>query len=128
MKVFKISILLGLVFFAGVMVGAGGAHFAVRKVVEQASKKPELVRARLEMDFGRQLKLTAGQRPKVHEIMVRRFDDIQQLRSEFQPKLGLILTRSEQELREVLDERQRVKLDSMIKKRPLQTPVPRPEL
>lgn len=129
MKVLKILILLGLVFAAGVIAGVTGTRFAVKKVVEQATKKPEVVRAKLEVELARQLKLTPEQRPKVHEIVGRGFDDIQQLRRDFQPRLGVILKRSEREIREVLDEQQKVKLDLMLKKKSAQVPaLARPEL
>jgi hypothetical protein len=129
MKILKILILLGLVFSAGVIAGVAGTRFAVKKVVEQATRKPEVVRAKLEVELARQLKLTPEQRPMVHEIVGRGFEEIQQLRRDFQPKFGAILKRSEREIREVLDERQKVKLDLMLKKRPPQAPaLARPDL
>lgn len=122
MKALKILTLIGLVFIAGVVVGVGGARFAVKQVVEQAAKNPDVVRAKFEVTLARELKLTPEQRPKVHAIVVRGFGDIQQLRSDFQPRLGAILRRSEREIREVLDERQKARFESMLKKKPLPTP------
>jgi len=129
MKVLKIFILLGLVFAAGVIAGVAGTRFAVKKVVEQATQKPEVMRIRLEVQLARELKLTPEQRPKVHEIVGRGFDDLQQLRHDFQPRLGGILKRSEREIREVLDERQKLKLDLMLRKKaPAMPALARPDL
>ncbi len=129
MKALKVLALLGLVFAAGVVAGVTGTRFAVKKVIEQATQKPEVVRVKLEVELTRTLKLTPEQRPKVLEIIGRGFEDIQQLRGDFRPRLGAILKRSEREIREVLDERQKVKLDLMLKKKSPSVPaLARPEL
>jgi hypothetical protein len=129
MKVLKIITLLCLVFAAGVIVGVAGTRFAVKKVIEQASKKPEVFRAKVEVALVRELKLTPEQRPKVREIVGRGFADLQQLRGDFQPRIGAILKRTEGEIRVVLDERQKVKFDLMLKNRPAQSSaLARPEL
>jgi uncharacterized membrane-anchored protein YhcB (DUF1043 family) len=119
MKALKVSLVLGLVFVVGVIVGAVGAKVAVQKVVEQATRRPEVLRARIEREFVRELKLTPEQRPKVHEIFVRSHEEIQGLRKDFQPRLTAILKRSEKEIREVLNETQQEKFDRLLKKRPL---------
>jgi Spy/CpxP family protein refolding chaperone len=122
MKALKVSLVLGLVFAVGVVVGAVGAKVAVQKVVEQATRRPEMLRARIEREFVRELKLTPEQRPKVHDIFVRSHEEIQGLRKDFQPRLSAILKRSEREIREVLHEEQREKFDRLIKRRPIVPP------
>ena len=122
MKALKVSLVLGLVFAAGIVVGAVGAKYAVQQVVEQAARRPDELRNRLEREFVRELKLTPEQRPKVHEIFVRRHEEIAAVRKDSQPRLVVILKRSERELRAVLDETQQEKFDRQIKRRPFAPP------
>ncbi len=122
MKALKVSLVLGLVFAAGLAVGAVGVKFAVQQAVEQAARRPELARNRLEAELTRDLKLTPEQRPKVHEIFVRRHEEIAAVRKDSQPRLAAILKRSDRELRAVLDETQQEKFDRLIKRRPFAPP------
>lgn len=122
MKALKVILVLGLVFAAGIVVGAVGAKYAVQQVVEQAARRPDELRNRLEREFVRELNLTPEQRPKVHEILVRRHEELAAVRKNFQPQLGAIIRRSERELRAVLDETQQEKFDRLIKRRPFAPP------
>ena len=122
MKALKVSLVLGLVFAAGLAVGAVGTKFAVQQVVERAARKPDELRNRLEREFVRELNLTPEQRPKVHEILARRHEELAAVRKDFQPRLGVILRRSDRELRAVLDETQQEKFDRLIKRRPFALP------
>jgi hypothetical protein len=90
--------------------------------VEQAARRPDELRNRLEREFVRELKLTPEQRPKVHEILVRRQEEIAAVRKDSQPRLAVVLKRSERELRAVLDETQQEKFDRLIKRRPFAPP------
>jgi Spy/CpxP family protein refolding chaperone len=122
MKAFKVSLVLGLVFAAGVVVGAVVAKYAVQQVVEQAARRPDELRNRQEREFVRELNLTPEQRPKVHEILVRRHEELAAVRKNFQPQLGAIIRRSDRELRAVLDETQQEKFDRLIKRRSFAPP------
>jgi hypothetical protein len=122
MKALKPWIVLGLVFIAGIAVGVGGTRFFIRRVVEQVATRPAIVANRIERELVRELRLTPEQRPKVHEIVMRRHEDLQQLRKDFQPRLVGILKQSEREIRDVLDEGQREKFDHMLKAKPLLPP------
>ena len=118
MKILKICVVLGLVFVAGIAVGVGGTQFAVKRIVEQAARRPETVRDRMEQELARELNLTAEQRPKVHEVFLRGHDDLQSLRKDFQPRLVMVLVRREREIRAVLDPAQRERFERMLKRRP----------
>jgi hypothetical protein len=118
MKWLKPSIVLTLVFAAGIIVGVGGAHLAVKKIVDEAMKRPEIVAAKIERDLNRKLELTPEQKPKLHEIVMRSNEDLQQLRWEFQPRLGRILKRSEGDIRAMLTETQQKKFDQILKNKP----------
>lgn len=122
MKALKVSLVLGLVFAAGIVVGAVGAKYAVQQVVEQAARRPDELRNRQEREFVRELNLTPEQRPKVHEILVRRHEELAAVRKNFQPQLGAIIRRSDRELRAVLDETQQEKFDRLVKRRAFPPP------
>jgi hypothetical protein len=123
MKQIKPWIVIGLVFVAGIVVGVIATRLAVRKVLERVATNPDVLRERMERNLARELKLTAEQRPKIHEIVVRSRDEIQELRAEFQPRVSGILKRSEREIRDVLNDAQRQKFDLMLKRKPI---LPRP--
>jgi hypothetical protein len=118
MKWLKPSIVLTLVFAAGIMVGVGGTRFAVKKIVDEAMKRPDIVAAKIERDLNRKLELTPEQKPKLHEIVMRSNEELQQLRWEFQPRLGRILKRSEGDIRAILTEAQQKKFEQLLKSKP----------
>jgi hypothetical protein len=122
MKQLKPWIVIGLVFAAGITVGVIVTRLAVRKVIERAATNPDMLRERMERHLARELKLTPEQRPRVHEIVVRSRDEIQELRGQFQPRVSGILKRSESEIRGVLNDAQREKFDLMLKKKPILPP------
>jgi hypothetical protein len=119
MKRIKPWIVLALVFIAGVVAGVGGSRYAVRKIIDEATNKPEIVAARLERGLNRQLALTPEQKPRVHEIVEHSQQELVALRKEFQPRLATILKRGERDIRAVLTEEQREKFDRMLKKKPV---------
>ena len=119
MKWLKPTIVLTLVFAAGIIVGVGGTHLAVKRIVDEAMKRPDIVAAKIERDLNRKLELTPEQRPRLHEIVMRSNEELQQLRWEFQPRLGRILKRSEGDIRAMLTESQGKKFDQLLKNKPL---------
>ncbi len=119
MKKAKLFTVVGLVFVAGIFVGVAGTKFVIGKAIAEATQKPELVRERIERDLARQLQLTPEQRPKVHEICRHAFDELQAMRRDLRPRVGLVLRRSEQDLRGVLTPEQQSRLSEILKKRPL---------
>jgi len=119
MKRLRPWIVIVLVFVAGVIVGVGGTRFAVKKIIDQAMQRPEIVAAKIEKDLTRELKLTEEQKPKLHDIITRGHEELQQLRGEFQPRLRQVLKRSEREIRAMLTDDQRDRFDRMLKKKPI---------
>jgi hypothetical protein len=122
MKHLKPWIVIGLVFVAGIIVGVAMTRLAVRKVIQRVVTNPDIIRERMERNLARELKLTPEQRPKIHEIVARSRDDIQEVRGEFQPRVSGILKRSESEIRGVLNDAQREKFDLMLKRKPILPP------
>ena len=119
MKKLKPWLVLGLVFAAGIVVGVAGTRVAVNRIVERATNNSEWVADKVERGLARELRITPEQRPKLHEIVVRRHSELQQLRAELRPRLGQILKRSEGDIRALLTEAQQQRFDRMLKKRPM---------
>jgi Spy/CpxP family protein refolding chaperone len=122
MKKLRPWIVIALVFAAGLIVGAGGTRFAIRKVIERVMNDPSLVQDKIERNLARELKLTPDQRSQVHEIVERSQGELRQLRAEFRPRLGQILRRSEREIRAVLKDAQQEKFDRLLKRKPIVPP------
>jgi uncharacterized protein YneF (UPF0154 family) len=102
MKRFKVWLLLTLVFLAGFSGGIVATRIAVRHFVRQAMTKPELVRNKVERDLIRKLRLDAGQREQVRQILRRSHQQIQELRREFQPQFADILQATRKDISAVL--------------------------
>jgi uncharacterized protein YneF (UPF0154 family) len=102
MKRFKVWLLLTLVFLAGFAGGIVATRIAVRHFVRQAMTKPELVRNKVERDLIRKLRLDAGQREQVRQILRRSHQQIQELRREFQPQFADILQATRKDISAVL--------------------------
>jgi Spy/CpxP family protein refolding chaperone len=74
--------------------------------------------------FAREIGLTADQQVRVDSIMDREIKGIHAVRSEVQPRLDSIITRTRRELDSVLTPEQRKKAEEMRKRHP---PPPRPD-
>lgn len=111
--------LLALVFLAGILVGSTATRIAVRKWVNAAMNKPEVVQQTIERDLKRKLDLRADQQAKLHAITTRSMAELKALRSEFRPRMNAIISRSESEVREILDDQQKEKFDRFIRERSL---------
>lgn len=117
MKKLKSILLLGLVFVAGIVVGAIGVRAGVKKFVDRVMNQPEKIQVAIERDLTRKLKLRQEQQLKLHEITTRSMEEMKGLRAEFQPRLMAIFTNSESEVRGILDEEQKVKFDRIVRER-----------
>lgn len=115
-------LLLCVVFVAGVIVGATATRVAVKKFVDRVINRPDAIQQTIERDLTRKLKLRPEQRQRVHEIATRCTQEMKSLRAEFQPKLNGIIAKSEQEVRAILDEDQKVKFDRMVRQRSFKSP------
>src|ERR1044071_8160247 len=93
MKTLKPWIVMALVFIAGVLAGVSGTRFAVRRSLETAMARPEVIPQRIERQLARELGLTPEQRPRIHDIVARRHAELEQLRKDLRPRLGGILKR-----------------------------------
>jgi Spy/CpxP family protein refolding chaperone len=115
----KSILLIALVFLAGIVVGATAAGAKIKKVVAHVMAHPDAVRAKIERDLTRDLKLRADQRQRVHDITVAGMKELDTLRQEFHPRFTNVIGKSEQEIRAVLDDEQKGKFDEILRKRSL---------
>ncbi len=126
MSKLKPILLLVVVFVAGVVVGTTGTRVAVKKFVDRVINRPDVIQQTIERDLTRKLKLRPEQRQQVHEIATRSMQDTKSLRAEFHPRLTTIIAKSEQEVRAILDEEQKVKFDRMVRERSFKPPPLKP--
>ena len=122
MKNLKPWTVLALVFVAGILVGVGGTRLAIQRIIARVSNDPSLVQVKIEHDLARGLKLTPDQRVKVHAIVERSQGDLRELRTQFRPRLGQILKRSERDIRSLLDEKQQERFERLLQRRPIVPP------
>jgi|SRR6266536_271832 len=123
MKNFKSWLLLLLVFFAGVSVGVVGTGAVVRQVVRRIASNPDLVRERIGRELERKLDLSAEQRTKVRQVLLKSHERIKSLRREFQPRFFAIVEQAEADISATLTPEQREKFQRLIKeKEPLWKP------
>ena len=102
MKHWKSILLLGLVFLAGIGVGALGVRVAVRRAVQQAVAHPERVHLLAEHNLARKLRLDEAQRGQLHEIMTAARGQLRELRRDFQPKLSAVTQDTEEKISALL--------------------------
>lgn len=113
----KSILLIALVFVAGVVFGLTAAGVKIKKAVAHVMAHPDSVRAKIERDLARELKLRPDQRARVHDITVASMKELNTLRLEFHPRFTNIIAKSEQEIRAVLDDTQKTKFDEIVRKR-----------
>jgi len=92
MKTFKLLLLVGLVFLAGVVAGVVGTRTVVRRVMGEAIAHPEIAQTRVERNLSFRLRLDGDQRMKLHAIMSDTHGQLKELRREFRPRAGLIFS------------------------------------
>jgi Spy/CpxP family protein refolding chaperone len=102
MKTFKLWLLVGLVFLAGVVAGVVGTRIVVRHAVRAAILHPEQVQTVLERNLTRKLRLDHGQQVKLHEILTDAHGQLKGLRREYRPQLVAIVSNANQQITAIL--------------------------
>jgi exonuclease VII small subunit len=113
MKYLKPIIVLILVFIAGICVGAVGTRFAIKRYIQQAVRKPELVRLRIERDLTRELSLDAAQQTKLEEILIDFQRGVAKARAEHQPRVRPLLAEARQRINDILTPEQQKKFEQL---------------
>jgi hypothetical protein len=119
MKRFKVWLVLGLIFLAGFAGGVVTTRVVVHRVVRAAILHPEFVRARIERDLDRKLKLDARQRGEVHQVLLHSYGELRQLRLDSQPRLASILGETRRQISAVLTPGQQQRFDNYLAAHPL---------
>jgi Spy/CpxP family protein refolding chaperone len=113
MKYLKPIILILLVFAAGICVGVVSTRYVIRRSIQQAVRRPELVRLRIENNLTRELDLNPEQQGKLDEILVAMQQEIAMARQERLPRFHLILADTQKRISEILTPEQREKFEKL---------------
>lgn len=113
MKTFKLLLLVGLVFLAGVVAGVVGTRIAIRHWVRSAIQRPEMVQTRVERRLNRQLWLDTNQQAQVHQILTDARGQLKGLRQEYRPQAVLIVSNADVEISALLTPAQQKRFEKM---------------
>ena len=113
MKYLKPIILVLLVFAAGISVGVVSTRYVIRRSIQQAVRRPELVRLRIERSLTRELDLNPDQQGKLEEILVAMQQEIATARQAHLPRFRLILADTQKCISEILTPEQREKFEKL---------------
>ena len=114
MKTFRLLLLVGLVFLAGVAAGVVGTRVVLRHWVHSAIQRPQVVQTFIERRLKWQLQLDADQQAQVHQILADARGQLRELRQEqaeiisnADAKISAILTPAQRERFEQMKQRNR---------------------
>jgi hypothetical protein len=113
MNKIKPWLLLALVFLAGFAGGIVATRGVVRHAVREAIRNPANIRRTIEARLTVKLRLDAAQRARVDAILQDTQGQLQGLRSEFQPRFGVILQHTKTEIAATLTPEQREKFEKL---------------
>jgi hypothetical protein len=125
MKSVKPWLLLGLVFFVGVVFGVAGTRLVVHRVVREALLHPERVQMAIERRLTRKLNLDDAQQTKLDGILSDAHQQMKTIRHEFRPAMVLVFSNANQQITvlltpEQLARYQKIKADNAVFFRGLQ--------
>ncbi len=127
MKAFKLSLLLALVFLAGVAAGVVGTRMAVRHWVNTAIQRPQNFQLLLERNLRWRLRLNARQRVEVHRILTDTRVQLRDLRQVYRPQVVAVLTNTEAQISALLTPEQEARFEQMQRENRRFFPPPAPE-
>jgi Spy/CpxP family protein refolding chaperone len=113
MKTFKLLLLVGLVFLAGVVAGVVGTRIAIRHWMRSAIQQPEMVQTLIERRLKWQLRLDASQQAQVHQILADARGRLKGLRQEYRPQVVLIVSNVDVEISALLTPAQQKRFEKM---------------
>ncbi len=113
MKTFKLLLLIGLVFLAGVVAGVVGTRIAIRHWVRSAIQRPQMVQTLVERRLKWQLRLDANQQAQVHQILTGARGQLKGLRQEYRPQVVLIVSNADVEISALLTPAQQGRFEKM---------------
>ena len=127
MKAFKLSLLIALVFLAGVAAGVVGTRVAIRHWVNTAIQRPQNFQMLLERNLRWRLRLDVHQRVEVHRILTDARVQLRDVRQEYRPQVVTVLTNTEAQISAILTPEQEARFEKMQQENPRFFPPPEPE-
>lgn len=127
MKAFKLSLLIALVFLAGVAAGVVGTRVAIRHWVNTAIQRPQNFQMLLERNLRWRLHLDARQRVEVHRILTDTRIQLRDLRQQYRPQVVTVLTNTEAQISAILTPEQEARFEKMQQENRRFFPPPEPE-
>jgi len=127
MKTLKLSLLIALVFLAGVAAGVVGTRIAIRHWVNTVVQRPQNFQMLLERNLRWRLRLDARQRVEVHRILTDARVQLRDLRQEYRPQVVAVLTNTEAQISAVLTPEQEARFEQMQRENQRFLPPPEPE-
>jgi Spy/CpxP family protein refolding chaperone len=116
MKTFKLLLLVGLVFLAGVVAGVVGTRIAIRHWVRSAIRQPQMVQTLIEHRLKWQLRLDASQQAQVHQILADARGQLKELRQEYRPQAIAIVSNADAKISTLLTPAQQEQFEKMKQK------------
>jgi hypothetical protein len=113
MKTFKLLLLVGLVFLAGVVAGVVGTRITIRHWVRSAIQRPQMVQTLVERRLKWQLRLDADQQAQVHQILTGARGQLKGLRQEYRPQVVLIVSNADVKISALLTPAQQERFEKM---------------
>jgi hypothetical protein len=105
--------LMAAVFLSGGVVGGGTGMLITQQKFSDCLRHPERMSARMVAMFRSELGLTEDQAKQVDEIVQRHHEQIEAIRSEVRPRFSAEWNSMHEEVKAVLTEEQRTKLEEM---------------
>jgi hypothetical protein len=117
------------VFLAGIAVGVVSAREVTRYMQQMSVYQPERFQAVAELHIARELWLDKSQRAQLHEILTDSRNQLRDVRQQFQPQMGLVISNADAKISAMLKPEQQatfVKLtkSNMLLDRPVRPPPP----
>jgi hypothetical protein len=119
MKTWKAILVLGLVFFAGIVLGVVGTRVVVRRLVQQAIEHPERVQVLIERNMTRKLRLDGEQALQLDTILTDTHTDLHALRAEYQPQVSDIFRKADARIIKLLTPEQLMRYEKFKAENPM---------
>jgi hypothetical protein len=116
MKTLKLLLLVGLVFFAGVVAGVVGTRVVIRHWMRSAIERPQMVQTLIEHRLQWRLKLDADQQAQVHQILADTRGQLKALRQEYHPQAVVIISNADAKISALLTPAQQKRFEKMKQK------------
>jgi hypothetical protein len=113
MKTFRLLLLVGLVFLAGVVAGVVGTRIAVRHWMHLAIRRPQMVQSLIESRLKWRLQLDANQQAQVHQILSEAHSQMNALRQEYHPQAVLIVSNADAKISALLTPAQQKQFEKL---------------